>query len=568
MEFLFGFAIRGFALCSPCKMKTKICTVSNQEFVITDEDEKFYEKMGVPEPTLCPQERNRRRTSYRNFKNLYRRKCDGTGKMVISMYHKDQPFPVYENSYWWSDKWDSMEYGQEIDLGRSFLDQYHDLAMKVPRFCTNTLASENCEYGNQVIYSKDCYLVFGCVHDEDCMYGHIVWYSKNCLDNLYVFRCEWCSECVDCVDCYDLHHSTECANCNESYFLHDCRGCNNCFGCTNLRNKSYCFLNQQLTKEAYELKMQSLRAFKRETIEMGKEWLEKTKKKHCLFPPMFGVKNEDCTGNHVYESKNCQSVFDTKNCEDSNYLFTSFGVYNSYDISFNGGEGRFCYECMTNGGAEDCMSSQSCYDCSGMYYCEFCYNCKDCFGCTGLRNKQYCILNKQYEKEEYERLRDEIIERMKEDKEWGEFFSSKYSPFAYNESVAQEYQPLDQDEVISRGLRWRAEEVGASYEGEKVKIPDTIVEVDDEIIKQVLTCQVTGKSYRILKQELEFYKRMKLPLPDTCPDYRHEARMGLRNPRDLWSRSCKKCDKNVESSFETSCPEQVVCESCYLDSLG
>ena len=40
--------------------KAKVCAVSGQQFSITDEDLRFYEKMGVPEPTLCPQERDAR----------------------------------------------------------------------------------------------------------------------------------------------------------------------------------------------------------------------------------------------------------------------------------------------------------------------------------------------------------------------------------------------------------------------------------------------------------------------------------------------------------------------------
>ena len=34
------------------------------------------------------------------------------------------------------------------------------------------------------------------------------------------------------------------------------------------------------------------------------------------------------------------------------------------------------------------------------------------FGCVGVQNKQYCILNKQYTKEEYEALVPKIIEHM------------------------------------------------------------------------------------------------------------------------------------------------------------
>lgn len=39
------------------------------------------------------------------------------------------------------------------------------------------------------------------------------------------------------------------------------------------------------------------------------------------------------------------------------------------------------------------------------------------FGCANMRDKQYCILNKQYTHEEYEKLVPQIIEKMQADGE-------------------------------------------------------------------------------------------------------------------------------------------------------
>jgi hypothetical protein len=69
---------------------------------------------------------------------------------------------------------------------------------------------------------------------------------------------------------------------------------------------------------------------------------------------------------------------------------------------------------------------------------------------VGLRDKKYCILNKQYTKEEYEILVPIIIKKMKADGERGEFFPSSLSPFGYNETQAQEYFPLTKDEAVQQ----------------------------------------------------------------------------------------------------------------------
>jgi hypothetical protein len=44
----------------------------------------------------------------------------------------------------------------------------------------------------------------------------------------------------------------------------------------------------------------------------------------------------------------------------------------------------------------------------------------------------------------------QIIERMMQDGEWGEFFPATMSPFGYNETVANEYYPLSKSEATEK----------------------------------------------------------------------------------------------------------------------
>ena len=87
-------------------MAIKTCKISGREFEITERDQEFYKKIGVPEPTLCPSERRRRRLAFRNERNLYPRKCDLSGEDVVSPYHAGASFPVYKSELWWGDEWD------------------------------------------------------------------------------------------------------------------------------------------------------------------------------------------------------------------------------------------------------------------------------------------------------------------------------------------------------------------------------------------------------------------------------------------------------------------------------
>lgn len=93
-------------------------------------EDSFYEKMGIPAPKLSPLERQLRRCLHRNFTNIYFRKCSGSGARIMSMYDSDVPFPVYENEYWWSDRWDVKQYNQEYNFNKSFFSQYWELKCK------------------------------------------------------------------------------------------------------------------------------------------------------------------------------------------------------------------------------------------------------------------------------------------------------------------------------------------------------------------------------------------------------------------------------------------------------
>lgn len=63
-------------------------------------------------------------------------------------------------------------------------------------------------------------------------------------------------------------------------------------------------------------------------------------------------------------------------------------------------------------------------------------------------------MNKSYSAHEYEELCGKIIEHMQSTGEWGEYFPIEASPFGYNETVAQEYFPLTQEDVQEKGWSW------------------------------------------------------------------------------------------------------------------
>jgi CxxC-x17-CxxC domain-containing protein len=281
------------------------------------------------------------------------------------------------------------------------------------------------------------------------------------------------------------------------------------------------------------------------------------------------LKSENVTGDHIHSSKNCENCFDghgNEDCFDAISLADSKDVGHSYSAGWPGCE--LIFNSAVSRGSTNLVCCYYSWFCENLQYCDSCSNSKDCFGCIGLKHAQYCVLNKQYSKEEYFRLREKIIKHMKTTGEYGKFFPIKDSAFAYNESVAGEYFPLTEKEILAKNWRYREEKQNFKYDGPKYEIPAKIEDVPDDIVDKILTCEATGKYYKIQKAELEFYRKMNLPIPRLCPDERHKRRMALRNPRQLFSRECAECGKDIQTTFAPDRPEKVLCEKCYLNEVN
>jgi hypothetical protein len=149
-------------------VERKTCKISGAEFPIYKSDMEFYDKISpvfngvkyqIPTPTLCPEERQRRRLLFRNERKLYKRKCDASGKDIISIYSPDKPYKVYDQKFWWSDEWNPMDYGREFNFEKSFSDSFLKLISDFPRNSLNVILNENSDYSNHTRNLKDCYMV-------------------------------------------------------------------------------------------------------------------------------------------------------------------------------------------------------------------------------------------------------------------------------------------------------------------------------------------------------------------------------------------------------------------------
>lgn len=561
--------------------ETKQCQNCKKDFTIESEDFNFYEKIKVPPPTWCPECRLTRRMMWRNEKALFRRPNGENGKndSHISIYHPDAKITTYDRETWWGDTWDPRDYGTDYDFTRPFFEQFQELLGRVPQVALFDSKSVNSRFCNQTVEMKNSYLVSATWSSEDSMYCNRLWHCKYTHDSYICFGIEFGYENVYCRDSSKLVFSRESENCLDSYFLYDCRNCSNCILSTNLRNKSYCIENVQYTREEYFKKKEELALNTRAGIEQAKGKFEKMWR--GAFHKHLKLTNTDnVVGDQVSNSRNSYGVFDFNNGAD-NVKYVNWGaksLKDSYDVGPGCGDGsELTYEGVGVGVQDNkVLFCSIAWYCSDVLYSYAMNNSRDCFGCTAMNGKQYCILNKQYSKEEYEALVPKIIQHMKDmpyvDKsglkyEFGEFFPAEISPFAYNESIAQDYFPITPNIAEQSGYRWR-EYVPNTYvtsiRGQD--LPDKIEDVEKSILDEVIECEVTKKPFKIFEDELSFYKRLNLPVPSVHPDERHNRRLRLRNEMRFYKRKCYNCEKIVDTTYrpvEAGGPEKVYCESCY-----
>ncbi|OGZ00941.1 MAG: hypothetical protein A2946_01375 [Candidatus Liptonbacteria bacterium RIFCSPLOWO2_01_FULL_53_13] len=550
--------------------------------------------------------------SWRNTWHLYKKQDAKTGQEIFSVFPSDSPVKIYERDYWASDAWDPLEYGRDIDWSRPFLSQVAELLQEVPLPAHSAQSVVNSEYCTNASYIKNCYFSRALAHTEDCAY--VIWdeSSKQCMDSHMTDHCELGYGNVNCTRCYKAFFSVNCEDCRDVTFSKDCVGCSDCLGCVGLRSKSYCIFNIPYTKEEYVTKLGTLDLGSKKAFE---ECRERAVELWSKFPVKFmqGLQNTRVSGDYIYNSKNAKYCWRVKGVEDSKYCLNMLSgpVKDCYDYANWGGGSELIYEGLVCG--DQTSNIKFSWNCFGgaknIEYSIFCHGAADVFGCVSIRRKQYCILNKQYSKEEYEKLVPKIIEHMKtmpyRDRKgreycYGEFFPSELSPFPFNISEAYELSPKTKEEAIAEGLEWR-EEAKREYVATKQpdKLPDRIKDASEEILQEVIACdhkricqeECTG-AFRIIERELEFLKRFNIPLPNLCPNCRHYSRLALRNIPKFFKRAChcageksengvymntgahpshakgEHCSNEFETSYAPERPEIVYCEQCYQSEVA
>src|SRR3989339_481825 len=332
---------------------------------------------------------------------------------------------------------------------------------------------------------------------------------------------------------------------------------------------------------------------------------------------------------YTYRAKPCNDCTDCMGVFNSSWLYSCIECIDSNNSKYL----EFCSGCIESLFLYDCRNCMSCYMCSNLRnkqycfmneqltkeeylkriseidfgsrnteYCQYSENNHDLFGCVGLKHKEYCILNKQYTKEEYELLLPKIINHMNnmpyisKDNviyKYGEFFPEELSPFAYNESYAQNFFPLTKKQAFDTKTGWHEQEKrNYPLTIDSSNLEDNISNVTKNILEETIGCDHRGEcqennseckaicisAFKITPEELQFYKKMNIPLPTLCPNCRQHKRLLQKNPIKLWHRQCmcstkhthhkdERCDIKFETIYSPDKSEIVYCSKCYQQEI-
>jgi len=472
----------------------------------------------------------------------------------------------------------------------------------VPRVALQIENCVNCDYTNQIANCKNCYLTFSAEDNEDCYYSYRILNSKGVTDALLSFHNQNSYELLEGRDSSNVSFSRYIVDSFDISFCYDMAGCHTSFMSSNKHSGSYYFFNEQLSKEEYQKRMKEIDTGSHKNLE---EYKEKFRDMYDASIHHFAVLNNaiNSSGKTLRNVKNAYYSFYGSDLENCRYMFFANGAKDGMDVNI--GEGaELVYETCTTGlkASNIKFSIDAWPEVRNLEYCDCCRSgSSDLFGCISLRNKQYCILNKQYSKEEYGELVSKIKDQMSKIEyvdrrgiiyRYGEFFPVELSFHAYNETMAYDWFPLSKQETLEKGWRWEDEERVAVIDIASAQLPDHIRDIDESIIGKTVGCAHGGVcnqkctvGFRITPYELQIYKSKNIALPRICPNCRHYERLRQLPRYEIYDRQCscdyvvhantmkhsnhasERCQNIFKTAYSPDRPEILYCKECYQEEI-
>ncbi len=467
----------------------------------------------------------RKKTPFREFLmeiaswlvlNMYKNKGQ------ISKYPDTARSPHIDNK----DFLNNEKYALDYDNKSDFFTNYHTLLKTVSlQNISGSWSNENADFCDAAFGVKNGYLSFVAgAWVENIAYSAFCYIElTNIYNSLFVnstssniYFSAWVT------NSHNIFYSKYITQSSNIWFSTNLIGCQECIICNELQNQSYCFQNKQYTKEEYFIKKNELLQDKLKFDEIYKSISENR-------PISYLSENAAWTFN--IKDLNVENAYWTNHLsEGRNVAFSWWGngcthFYDSVDVGIDSHD--FYGVCGAGENTDNIYCSIYMDRSSHIFYSWFMGDCSFCLGCIGLKNKSYCILNKQYSKEEWYKKVEEIFSQMEIEGTLWDFFPGKINPYYFNDTLAYLIDnSFTKEEVESSGYVWRDAPINADIPEEMTTIRSTELvkyqqfnqngewRINPEILQMVIVDE-KGNYYRIVKMEYDFLMKYALPLPTT-----------------------------------------------------
>ena len=543
------------------------CTISGISFEISDLEINLRKKLRAAMPEKLPKFLFRELNAFWWHFGLHKRKCDGTGEEIISVFDENCPYPVWHRDYWTKNaNPPSIDY----DSSQPFFSQLWKLFQQCPIPHNIGTGNENCDYTDDWWYGKNCYLCHSGFKCEDISYCYRVISLRDCQFCVFSFESELCCDLIYSFNCYNVRYALFSRNCRDSSFLFDCHNCHNCLYCWNLRNKEYCIANIQYTKEAYEQKIKEFSLSKRSNYESAKKQFHQLITTKAWWKASYIEKCENVTGDFLENSKNTLNCYFTQEQHDCVNSMRGYGNKDCVDVagSFNTELGY--YSSMPQDHSYDIRFCYNVMNCKFLEYSAHCLNCENCFACCGLVGKKFCILNKEYSEAEYKKKKEEILSHLQKRGEYGSFFPGYFAANPYDESLSAFYWPLTKEDQEKNGFRVTTKmkrEVSPEYQSVSV-IPDDSMNISDDITTKVYWDEQESLPFQISKKDVLFAQKLHAPLPYT--NYIRRMKENFRwipFSGEMRETTCAKTGETIMTSLPSSLDGRILSEEAYLKEV-
>lgn len=412
----------------------------------------------------------------------------------------------------------------DYDADKTFFENLKNLFEVVPfASLVHFHQNENVDYSDCIFAAKNVYLsIVIWVNSENVFYSafsyihvsnvfHSLLVSKN-SHNIY--------SSVFVGNSFKIFYSKFIQNSSDIWFSTNLIWCRECIFCDNLENVSYCIANKKLEKHEYEIQKNKILA-RTNDFEMFYSKLP-------VKATNYNSKN--ISGNAVYFSENMENGFynqyikDWRNVVFGNGDMWCHDFYDCFDVWIN--SDNFYGVCSAGEtGTNHLYMSYEIWVSSHIFYSYHLENCSYCIGCVGLRNKHFCILNKQYSREEWFEIADKIFASMESEGTLWKFFPPHMNPFYFNDTMAIMLDPsFSKQEVTQQWYLWRDEVLKVDVPSSANIVPISQlfqyekidnqwkVYIDEGILKVVIQ-DIEWNYYRIIPEERDFLNAHHLPIP-------------------------------------------------------